>query len=44
MLLTVVIQEMNLSDLFRFDYINFYCSTQSCSVNIYESKQHFLNA
>lgn len=42
MLLTLVIQEVNLSDLLRLVYVNFYCSAQSCGVNIYEGEQDFL--
>lgn len=43
MLLTAVLHEVNLKGLFRFNYVNFYCSVQFCIVNIYEGKQHFLN-
>lgn len=43
MLLTLVIQEVNLSDLLRLDCVNFYCPAQSCGANIYEGEQDFLH-
>lgn len=43
MLLTLVIQEVNLSDLLRLDCVNFYCPAQSRGANIYEGEQDFLH-